>query len=311
MAEVIFVELLGRTGDVAHRVALDALPATLGRAYDNDVIVDDPFVAPHHLRLERRTDGSLEAIDLGTRNGLHVLPDTGAGDALRLRVGHTLVRIRTRDFPVAPEQPDPLAARWGSIPVAVLLLCAYLALLGLHTYASTVEEFVPARLFVGLPIALIVPAAWAGAWAAIGRLTAGRALFFAHAALTLAGLVATLVLEPVSNLLAFSLSAPVIVSILPLVLGAVAGLVLFCQLRLVSRQSTLMLATAAVVVVGLGVSGTFVASYLESREDVSRIDAMHVLEPPFTRIAPGVSVDAFIEGAQALEKPLAKLRDEP
>lgn len=311
MDEVIFVELLGRTGDVAHRVPLGSLPATVGRAYDNDVIVDDPFVAPHHLRIERRDDGSLGAVDLGTRNGLHVLPDSGAGDALRLRIGHTLLRVRRRDFPVAAEQSDPVAARWGSVPAAVLLLCAYLALLALHTYAGTVEEFVPARLFIGLPIALVVPAAWAGAWAAIGRLTAGRAMFFAHATLTLIGLVATLVIEPFSNLLAFSLSLPVIVAILPLVLGAIGGTLLFGQLRLVSRQPTALLATAAIVVVALGVSGTYVAGYLEAREDVSRLDAMHILEPPFTRLAPGVSVDAFIEGAQALEKPLAKLRDEP
>ncbi len=311
MGQVIFVELLGRTGDVAHRVPLTALPATVGRAYDNDVIVDDPFVAPHHLRIERRDDGSLGAVDLGTRNGLHILPDGGAGDALRLRIGHTSIRVRTRDFPVTAEQPDPVAARWGSVPAAVLLLCAYLALLALHTYAGTVEEFVPARLFVGLPIALVVPAAWAGAWAAIGRLTAGRAMFFAHAALTLTGLVATLVIEPFSNLLAFSLSAPIVVTILPLVLGAIGGMVLYSQLRLVSHQSTALLVTAAVVVVALGVSGTYVAGYLEAREDVSRLDAMRILEPPFTRLAPGMSIDAFIDGAQALEKPLAKLREEP
>ncbi len=311
MDQVIFVELLGRTGDVAHRMQVTSLPVSVGRAYDNDVIVDDPFVAPHHLRIERREDGSLAAVDLGTRNGLHILPDRGAGDALRLRVGHTVLRVRTRDFPVGEEQPDPVAARWGSASAAVLLLCAYLALLALHTYAATVEEFVPARLFVGLPIALLIPAAWAGAWAAIGRLSAGRAMFFAHASLTLAGLVATLIIEPISNLLSFSLSLPVITSILPLVLGAVGGTLLYGQLRLVSRQSNAVLIAAALVVVGLSVSGTYVAGYLEARDDVSHMDAMRILEPPFTRLAPGVSVDAFIEGAQALDKPLARLREEP
>lgn len=46
MDELIHVEVLGRTGEVAHRVGLVRLPATIGRAYDNDVIIDDPYVSP-------------------------------------------------------------------------------------------------------------------------------------------------------------------------------------------------------------------------------------------------------------------------
>ncbi|MCW5625267.1 MAG: FHA domain-containing protein, partial [Burkholderiales bacterium] len=117
MDEVIHVEILGRLGDVAHRITLHHLPVRIGRAYDNDVIVDDPYVAPHHLRVERDADGALHAVDLGSRNGLHLLDpvrrvaNTPVGGGERLRIGHTPLRIRARDFAVPAELPDPNADR--------------------------------------------------------------------------------------------------------------------------------------------------------------------------------------------------------
>ena len=47
MDEMIWVEILDRHRNVATRHRLGD-GASIGRAYDNDVIVDDPTVAPHH-----------------------------------------------------------------------------------------------------------------------------------------------------------------------------------------------------------------------------------------------------------------------
>ena len=87
----ILVELLDRAGSVIARHRFDQLPVRLGRAYDNDVIVDDPFVAPSHVQIERREDGVLIARDLGTRNGTHAVAKLrrsltkGASQASRAR----------------------------------------------------------------------------------------------------------------------------------------------------------------------------------------------------------------------------------
>ena len=43
--------------------------ARIGRGYDNDVIVDDPYVAAQHLRVFRDEAGQLIAEDMGSVNG--------------------------------------------------------------------------------------------------------------------------------------------------------------------------------------------------------------------------------------------------
>ena len=60
---MIFLEVLDRRGRLLDRHRIDRCPITIGRAYANDVIVDDPYVCPTHLRL-LRTDPGLPAAQL-------------------------------------------------------------------------------------------------------------------------------------------------------------------------------------------------------------------------------------------------------
>ena len=72
----MWIEVLSRNGDVVARERIDTAEARVGRAFDNDVVVDDPHVAPHHLRIHRGEDGELVAEDLNSLNGL--FPEHGA-----------------------------------------------------------------------------------------------------------------------------------------------------------------------------------------------------------------------------------------
>jgi hypothetical protein len=315
MDQLIHVEVLSRTGDVAQRVPLASLPATIGRAYDNDVIIDDPFVAPRHLRIERLDDGNLHVVDLGSRNGLHLthprrrVAEATIGGDDRVRIGHTVLRFRSRDWPVAVEESDPSVEGWRSPLVTALALAAYLILLGLHTYSSTIEDFQPARLLAGLPFALLVPAVWSGIWAAIGRLASGRASFFAHCTTILSGATAAFVVEPLLKLTAFAFSLPMLAAESVIVIALIIGAVLFGHLRLVTRlRAPILIASSAAVVI-LAVTATQINSWLESRDDVNQIATMNTLFPPFLRVAPGDTPEEFILGTRDLEKPLLKQRD--
>ena len=42
----MWIEVLARDGDVRARQRVDSEEARIGRAFDNDVVVDDPHVAP-------------------------------------------------------------------------------------------------------------------------------------------------------------------------------------------------------------------------------------------------------------------------
>lgn len=71
----------------------------IGRALDNDIVVDDLLVSRHHAELRTAHDGSYELIDLGSHNGTYV-DGRRVNGRVRLRdgalvsVGHTLLRLR-------------------------------------------------------------------------------------------------------------------------------------------------------------------------------------------------------------------------
>ena len=67
---MIWVEILSRHRDVAARFRVAGPDVHIGRGYDNDVIVDDPYVAARHVRVFRDDDGRLVAEDLGSANGM-------------------------------------------------------------------------------------------------------------------------------------------------------------------------------------------------------------------------------------------------
>lgn len=51
------IEAFDRHGALLARAPITHWPVTVGRAMDCDLVLDDPFVAPKHLRITRTADG--------------------------------------------------------------------------------------------------------------------------------------------------------------------------------------------------------------------------------------------------------------
>ena len=111
MDQVIWVEILSRRRDVAARYRFEGPEIRIGRAYDNDVVLDDPFVAANHVRLFRSADGELIAEDAGSANGLFLDRDKHRQERIvidgerPIRIGHTHLRIRDGGHAVPPSAP--------------------------------------------------------------------------------------------------------------------------------------------------------------------------------------------------------------
>ena len=217
MDEVIFVEVLGRAGDVVQRHAVARLPATIGRAYDNDVILDDPYAAPHHLRLERGESGELVLVDLDSRNGLFALDPTArvaratARPDARFRVGHTQLRIRPRSYAVPAERDDVARTPWHRKPAALAgLYAAALACVLLYGFASTTERIEPLRLAMPAVWATLGLCVWASTWAFAGKALGARGNFVAHVGIALAALVLLAVVATLGGYAAFAFSSSAI-----------------------------------------------------------------------------------------------------
>ncbi|MDJ0923449.1 MAG: ATP-binding cassette domain-containing protein [Acidimicrobiia bacterium] len=70
---------------------------TLGRAPDNDIVVDDLEVSRHHAEMRTSTEGQLEIVDLGSHNGTYVngvqVERATLNDFDLVTVGHHMFRV--------------------------------------------------------------------------------------------------------------------------------------------------------------------------------------------------------------------------
>jgi Protein of unknown function (DUF3662)/FHA domain len=90
-------ELLVRSGDELHHVALDKEVVTIGRLPENDVVVSDKGVSRRHAQI-RTKDGSSTLTDLGSTNGTNLngkpVQSRALNDGDRITVGTTVIEYR-------------------------------------------------------------------------------------------------------------------------------------------------------------------------------------------------------------------------
>src|SRR5215207_8677363 len=127
MATLGYLEVLDPKGRVSQRFPVQSLPIRLGRAYTNDVIVDDPFVCPEHLMIGYDESGRLQARDVGTVNELREIaggqpvPSLLLASGTEFQIGHTHFRYCETSHVVAPAEVDSAGImRWVTSPAVGL-----------------------------------------------------------------------------------------------------------------------------------------------------------------------------------------------
>lgn len=311
-----YIEILSRSGRVRYRVPLESLlrPLQLGRGLGNDVILDDPYVCPVHAQLSV-VDGMLHVVDLGSINGL----SRGAGQPLQpvlvlgsgecVRIGHTMVRYRTLDAPVAPTVRDhavisPLQRYERLGLVAGLVLASFALQLG-QTWYGTVEETDGIKVLLDPLAGAAVLALWSGGWAFVSRLLLQRWNFWSHIGIACSALLGffagTALLEYFC--FAFNLDAWQ-AEMLQLLAIVGTGLLLYAHLRFTSAAAPRRLAR---IVAAFGVATLVLLTLVEQGEkDEFRASPAYqpTLKSPGFRFVRARSADEFFAGTAALTRQL-------
>jgi hypothetical protein len=188
----LIVEVLDGRGAVRHRVEVMALPATVGRAYDGAVVLDDPYVDPVHARIVA-SDGWLAIEDAGSVNGIRTSRGEAAarlnldsGDTVR--VGRTVLRFVDPSRPLAPTLADgqraTTDASWATRPtVALSVLVATTVLIVVAELWAAGNQPVTGSILGLLFGWFVLLGVWAGIWAVINRIVVHRFRFLAHMAI--------------------------------------------------------------------------------------------------------------------------------
>ena len=197
MEAVIVVEVLGGHDRVRarHRIAApdSQVRVTVGRSAACDIVLDDPFVAPIHARIDVDGDGNVLVSDLDSVNGVEVgglrlhgvervpLPN-GA-----FRVGRTRLRVRTTREVLAPEQADrggpSRPARATELKMLAAGFVVSVAAIAFEVWTSTTQpRELSTALVTMLLTVLVLSGLWIALWALASRVAFGESRWVRHAA---------------------------------------------------------------------------------------------------------------------------------
>lgn len=303
------IELLERDGRVRQAIEVRRWPVTIGRAFDNDVVLDDAHVAPLHARIVQDAGGALQLeVAQGVLNAVRAGAATvGAGQQGPLprgawQIGASPLRVRWPGEALKPERVLAAGGAWWWLALlAALLLALELGevLVGLDPGARVTAWLFPALAVAG---AVVV---WAGLWGLASKIFQHRFAFLPHLSIALRWLLAIGVLDLLLPLLGFALSWPGLVASGGLLTGLLGLGMLFQHARLVlpAHRRAAGLTLASVWVLGTG------AGAINLHQSSDRWFGplyMHQLAPPTLRLAPTVPVASFVQEAAALKAKLAQ-----
>ena len=302
---VIFVEILSR-GRVRARHRLERFPATLGRGYDNDVILDDPRVSAHHARIEQDAEGKLSLVDLGTTNGTFLLGrriERAPLPCSEIVLGATALRLCDPSSPVPAtvllralaEPPTPWWRFAAAFVAASLLFLLNIELS--HSFAIDVSDKASDYLIIWL-----VLTGWATLWAFASWVVRRRFCFLAHLTIGTVAFAAAETFEPLERVVVFSLDAGRTWMTLQ-ILGTLATVatVLFAHLgRVGSWQRRHKLGVALVVAAAVALAMGL--SEMSKRSQFSNLPYFRgEMLPPSMRVAPARTSAAFFQEARAIQ----------
>jgi len=299
------VEVVDRSGHVQARIRVEQLPFRIGRALDNDLVLDDPYVCAHHAEI--RGDECMELVDCGSLNGSfrgserERQPRIALGGGSELRVGHTLLRFRAADESLPATLADPMAgSRWLGLDRmrwAFLALAGSAAVVVAEQIVGSTQVVRPGVIINAAAPALIVLALWALSWSLVNRVVAHRFHYAGHLAIGGFGVIAVSLMETAGSYLAFAVSGDELQSIFAsLGNAALIGVLIFGHLRLISRGSARRLLLPAGLV-GIAFLALSVLPKASDDQFRSEPEMSATLKPPFAALRAGRDSQTYYSDA--------------
>ena len=317
----MIVEVLDRRAGVRQRVRLRAFPASIGRGYDNDVILDDRYADARHARVEWDGQGGLVLIDQGSVNGLQD-PMTGQRSwqvpvraGLEVRIGRTVLRFVDPAAALEPALRLETGAEGGgaeSRPLrAVAVILGTGLLLGLNTWLGKTDRVRLSGLLGDALVALLMVMVWAGAWALVNRITQHRFRFLEHMyipCVVLAGFIlATGGEEWLSFLVPNGVGWGTLAGILVLGLATWGLAAHLARVAAISRPAQWLWSLG---IIG-ALSGVAYLSADGDRHDFGGASGDTPLKPVSARLIPTTTPEAFLIRVDGLKTEVDELGDTP
>ena len=227
----VIIELLGWGGKRQRYFTVEGNSVTIGRSYQNDVVLDDVYISPHHLRLDA-AEGGWRLTDLQTVNGVEIIknprsPETQLfdadsaillGEGAEIKIGRTRLRIVSDSHSVdAAKELHHLEQDAGKLNRLSIWLPLFLISLAVEVAALYFSSFIEWQwknvfsIILGTQAVLLFIALF---WGALGRFLRSESQFLSHYCLILLTGLAYSVADWLIGILAYNAGTEMVAMIL-------------------------------------------------------------------------------------------------
>lgn len=186
------VEIINK-GRMARYQVFNQANIKVGRAYNNDIILADPYVCPLHMEFQWR-DGGWQIVDRSEKNGTFDGKTGSSIDHRKVQFGDEFLLGKTKLKFLSVESPiEPTwvmhrisgAIKWVSnSPGVLLLMFAFLGYLIWQAFIGSAFEFQFEQVLTKQLTLVFLPLMWAALWGLLGRVLHHDSQIFAHAAVS-------------------------------------------------------------------------------------------------------------------------------
>lgn len=305
------LEVLDRDGHVRHYLRVDAWPVRVGRALDNELVLDDPHVAAHHFRIDRDEAGVFvevgESVNGLRAGGARLVQGERAAvgeQPLALDVGDSHLRLRLAEHVIAPERPlQAPTSFWHAagppLGAGLLVLAAFL----FSTWLDSDPDHFARSVGSMLVSVLTAGGVWLAGWSLVSKIFTRRSHFLWHLRVMLFGVLALDVAGNLLTLLAFSLSLPPLSSFSFVATYALVAAMLYFHMLGVEPRRPGRLRGAAL---GMFVAATCISMWFNHQRSgqVGEELYMNHLFPPALQLARPVEATRFVDEMKSLKPTL-------
>lgn len=287
---------------------------SVGRAYDNNLVVSDPYIAPNQLSF-RRINGLWEMDILDHTNPVllngEIVEKTAklkSGD--KLTVGRTHLSLfsdlheveKTRKLPLSGWTHHGLKALMISIFV-LFLVCLFDIIMGYFEQSTNFD--LKENGYSMLILALVI-FAWAGFWAIAGRLFTHQHHFSVQLLVSALAVAVYIFFTPIADYLEYINNSHLVgrlvsYTVIFLILSMLFKLNLFYATHI--KKSTM----ASVIFTSFLLIFIYAKDELQKEDLETKPQYSSILKPPFAQMNDGQTIDDFFNG---VDKEIALLQQD-
>lgn len=305
------IELVGRGSrhfDLQH---VSGEQITIGRGFDNDIVLSDPHVCARHAVIESNESGEILLKDLDSVNGTFTKKHQAVGKGCAVTsgdefiIGKTRIRIYQRDHAVTPsirltwvEKLAHLASKpllTGTIFLFAVLMSVF------FQYANEIKTFHLGRELITAVGILLLISVWPASWTLFARAKKHDARFMAQLSATIVFIILITLIQKIVTWLAFHFGTSLGLDLFSSGLYILLTLLLvWLNYYLAVFQTSRKRWIYSVSLTVLLTSFAYVASTFDTDRFKSRPEYSATLYPTSLTVYSSQSVDEYLEKAEGV-----------